>query len=307
MGGYSVISTIPPHAPFIDKVARHPVVSGLRLNTVMPVKGSLEDTLKRLKEAAGKKKVWIDLKGRQMRTVGFATTPFTKLEISHPIKTKLPVTVYFCDGKESAELVEIDNQDKEGYGNKLIFLDGPRRVVGPGESLNILDESLRIKGTLTDTDKQYIEAAQKVGMHDYMLSFVENAKDQAELKRYDPEARIVSKIESMTGLKYVQEDYAGERLMAARGDMYVEVDRPHLILNALERIIEKDKNAIAASRIFPSLSLGTEPSCQDIMDVGCMMKMGYKTFMLGDEVCIKKESHMSALNLMDAVIRDYCW
>ena len=47
--------------------------------------------------------------------------------------------------------------------------------------------------------------------------------------------------------------------MAARGDLYVEVDRPHLILNAMEKIIKADPNAIAASRMLNSLKNTVEP------------------------------------------------
>ena len=32
------IVTTPPYAPFLDEVARHPLVCGFRLNTVMPVR-----------------------------------------------------------------------------------------------------------------------------------------------------------------------------------------------------------------------------------------------------------------------------
>ena len=30
------IVTMPPYAPYLEEVAQHPIVSGIRLNTVMP-------------------------------------------------------------------------------------------------------------------------------------------------------------------------------------------------------------------------------------------------------------------------------
>jgi hypothetical protein len=35
-------------------------------------------------------------------------------------------------------------------GDRLILEDGPRRLVGPGESVNIVHPSLEIEGTLTE-------------------------------------------------------------------------------------------------------------------------------------------------------------
>lgn len=295
------IVTMPPYAPFLGEVARHPLVSGLRLNTVMPVKESLEEVLKRLQDSAAGKTIWIDLKGRQLRVVGYATPPFTEITVSHAIKVKTPVTAYFGNGGEEAKLVAVD-------GNRLIFLDGPKRVVGPGESMNIVDPSLEIDGYLTETDARYVEAAGKVGLHDYMLSYVESSADVAALQTFDAHATIAEKIESLKGIRYVREDYQKakqSRLMLARGDLYTEVVKPHHILEATELLIAKDAEAIAASRICSSLAESLEPASQDISDIAYLLKVGYKTLMLGDEVCLRRESVLSALNLIQAIAEDY--
>ncbi len=294
----TAIATVPPYAPFLKEVARHPVVSGIRLNTVMPIKEPLEDVLKRMQDSAQDKTLWIDLKGKQLRTMSYATTPFTEVKISHAIEVNTPVTAYFGNGRECATIVGVE-------GDRLIFLEGPRRVIGPGESINIVDPSLRINGNLTPTDIQYIEAAQHAGLKHYMLSFVESALDIEQLKQYDKNAVVVAKIESAKGLHYVQKEYSGkERLMAARGDLYIEVNRPHNILKALETIVHKDQDAIAASRILSSLANSPEPTCEDITDVAYLLKTGYKTLMLGDEVCLRRESILGALNLLDALFSE---
>ncbi|MBI4147663.1 hypothetical protein HY490_00055 [Candidatus Woesearchaeota archaeon] len=291
----NAIATVPPYAPFVKEVARHPVVSGIRLNTVMPVKEPLEDVLKRLQDFAGEKTVWIDLKGRQLRTTSYATPPFTEVTISHAIDVKTPVMAYFGNGREAATLAGVN-------GNKLFFLDGPRRVVGPGESINIPDAGLVIHGGLTDGDKAYIEAARQVGNHHYMLSFVESKQDIDDLKKLDDNAIVVAKIESRKGLEYVREKFDNtSRLMAARGDLYIEIKRPHHILEAVETIVAKDPDAIAASRILSSLAISPEPLCEDISDVAYLTKTGYKTLMLGDEVCLRRESVIGALNLLEAI------
>lgn len=289
------IVTVPPYAPFIREVDEHPLVEGLRLNTVMPVKGDLEDVLRSLKEAAGDKPVYIDLKCRQLRVSGYWIPPYTEVRLSHELSVDTPVTAYFRDGKERATVVAVD-------GDRLITLEGPKRVVGPGESVNIVDPSLRIEGYFTETDLKYIEAAKKVGITTFMLSFVEGEEDVRALKDLYPEAEVIAKIESQKGLDYVSEEWeGGSRLMAARGDLYLQVERPHNITGALEDILAKDSDAIVASRIFSSLVQGAEPSCADIGDVDGLLRMGYRTFMLGDEVCLQRDSVIGALNLLAAM------
>ena len=297
----NAIVTIPPYVNFIDEVLRHPLVSGLRLNTVMPIKGKLEDTLDSLYKKTNKynKDLWIDLKCRQLRVKNYGVPPFTEIELTQKIEVDTPVKAYFSDGKECANVIAVD-------GNKLIMQDGPKRVVGPGESINIMHPSLKIKEYLTKTDKNYIKSSHKIGIKNFMLSFVEKQEDIESLKTYIPNAKIVAKIESEKGLDFVENNYKKDcRLMAARGDLFVEVKRPHHIIESIEKILNKDNNAIVASRIFPSLSYSFEPTCEDIGDVDNLLRMGYKTLMLGDDICMKRDSVISALNLLYAMSKKY--
>lgn len=292
------IVTVPPYAPFLEEVGRHPVVDAVRLNVVMPTKSadSIEDVLARVHDRTGKP-LWIDLKARQLRVEGYGVPPFTEVCLSHRIQVETPVTAYFCDGAESATVLEVD-------GNRLLMMDGPKRVVGPGESVNIPHHSLRVEGFLTDTDRRYVEAAERLGIKDYMLSFVESRADVACFREIVPDANLVAKVESQRGLHYVREDYDGTRLMAARGDLFVEVDRPHLVLKACEDVVRASPGAIVASRILPSLAHTAEPCCADLNDLDNLHRMGYRTVMLGDDVCQRRESVMSALNVLYALNQD---
>lgn len=330
------IITIPPYATYVKNAMKKHIVSGARLNTVMPLKGSLEDELKRIKTIADPKDVWLDLKCRQMRiSKGYfynapkkpivldvqgkkvlldpsnpkakgslATPPWSMIEIDHKIKldTTKPVKCYFSDGYDTAHVAKVD-------GNKLIMLDGPKKVVGSGESINILHPSLEIEGYFTDTDKKYIEAAKKVGMHNYMLSYVEQESDITDLLKRDPDAKILAKIESNKGLDFVDKVYPKYKgkinLMAARGDLYVEVGRPHKILTALRKISEADPEAVVASRLFTGLRQSPYPSCQEICDVGFLREIGYKNYMIGDDICFDEDSLMSSINIMEAIKHDY--
>lgn len=298
------IVTMPPYAPFVSEVLRHKAVSGIRLNTVMPISGKdrLEDVLKRLGDESAKsgKDLWIDLKCRQLRIKNYGVPPFTEIELTHRISVETPTRAYFGNGEDYATVLEVSD------GNRLIMQEGPKRIVGPGESVNIPDRSLSVEGYFTDTDKRYIEAACNAGMHNYILSFVEKESDIMDLCSLDDKARIIAKIESKKGMDYVKNAYDGSfRLMAARGDLYIELDKPHEISEAVETIIRRNPAAVAASRIFTSLSRSLEPSCADIGDVDNLMRMGYRSIMFGDDICMRRESIISGLNLLYAMKERY--
>lgn len=293
MHGVRAIVTVPPYATFIDDVARHPVVGGLRLNTVMPVKGPLDAVLERL--AAHGQPLWVDLKGRQLRVVDAAVPPFTSVRLSHRIDVTTPADAFFSDGREYARIVEID-------GDRLILDESPRRVVGPGESVNIVADDLRIEGTLTDTDRSYLDAMSRAGLRDVMLSFVESPGDVAEVREILPDANVVLKIESRPGLGFVARHGATHgRLMAARGDLYVEVVQPHRIIAAMREIVRADPDAIVASRILSSLAVDPVPLASDIGDVAFCLEIGYRTFLFGDEVCQRRDTILPALNLFSEI------
>lgn len=287
------IVTVPPHATFLPEVAAHPMTAGLRLNTVMPIAEPHTAVLRRLR-ALGRP-LWVDLKGRQLRVSRAALPPFTEVQLSHRVQVRTPCDAFFSDGREHARVLAVD-------GDRLILEESPRRVVGPGESVNIVAEDLRIEGGLTDGDRHWLAAMAELGERDVMLSFVEGPEDLEEVRSLLPEARIVQKIESRKGLAWVGRGGAKEgRLMAARGDLYVEVVQPHRILGAMRRIVQADPTAIAASRVLTSLAFQAVPDCADLSDVAWLHAIGYRSLMLGDEVCQRREAVLAALNALQAI------
>lgn len=285
--------TVPPYASFLEELAAHPMVCGFRLNTVMPLREGPGEALDRL--AGLGQPLWVDLKGRQLRVVGAAIPPYTELRVSHPVRVPTPVDAWLSDGREAARVVAVD-------GDRLILEDGPRRLVGPGESINVVHPELRIEGTLTDTDREYLAAMRERGQTRVMLSFTEDPSDVQEVRELLPGAEVVCKIESRRGLHYALRNGAAHgRLMAARGDLYVEVGAPHRLLGALKDVVSADPESIVASRLFPSLALGPVPEAQDLTDAAFLMSLGYRTFMLGDDVCLRRESVLAALNCLRAV------
>ena len=94
-------------------------------------------------------------------------------------------------------------------------------------------------------------------------------------------------------------------LMAARGDLYVEVDKPHEILDAVKLIVDKDPDAMAGSRILLSLVDKPVPSCADLSELAWLYDIGYRRMLLCDELCLKDQFLSSAVNVFEAFKKSY--
>jgi pyruvate kinase len=265
----------------------------------MPVKGDdLASVLANIRKTIGNKDLWIDLKARQLRVMEFANTPYTAVAVSHRITVDLPATAWFDNGRLGARIVEID-------GKKLILEGYAGRLIGPGESVNITDPSLRFLDAelLTPRDKDYVRAAVSAGLDRFMFSFVRSAADIREVRALCPGAVVCAKIEDRAGLAAVGE-IAGafDFVMGARGDLYTELDYPHLIVGAMRDIAATaNDKAIAASRMFESLLKGAMPSCADISDIALLKEFGYRKFLIGDDICFDRNLLFKAIRIFEAL------
>lgn len=256
---------------------------------------------------------------------------------------KTPTTVLLKAGADSAVLDRIEDQ-----GRRLIFKEGavygPKKfMVVPGESLCIRDTSFRMLGNVfSETELQKIEKVRACGFTHFFLSYVESQRDIDQfLGIVGCNANVQLKIETRAGLEFVAREFKKTphcSLMAACGDLYVEIEKPHEIMAALKLIIEKDPDACAGSRLL--LSVGqplasdvkktieslekdirpdksetdamlknlTEPqipSCADFLQLAWLSDMGYHRMMLCDEICVKENLLSTAVNAFDAFRRAY--
>jgi pyruvate kinase len=296
-----VIVSLPPYAPFAPEVASHPYVVGLRLNTAMPVQGQLEHMLFRL-ESLGKP-LFVEIKGRRLRVVEPAIPPFTEVRLSHPIRVRTPARAHFGVGGEVARIVSVD-------GDRVILSGGPQRLVPPGEPITIPDPSLEILGTLTGRDREWLHAMRAVNVGRVMLSVTEQPSDLDEVRAILPSAEIVLEITTARGLGLVADHGSSlGRLAAGRGGLWVEMGRPHRMVSALQRIVEADPNAFVLGRFLPSLAQETEhgagqpatPSPQDVGDLAFLLFLGFRTFVLSDALCQRREHVLAALDVIQSV------
>jgi len=283
-------------------------VQGIRMNSAMISAPEINDDFF-IKTKDASVPLWFDVKGMQMRVKEVACDPakddHLELVMNRPIRCKLPCPVWFKAGEDCAKLIEIRN------GTHLIFDGGPRNLVSPGESIHIREEDLQVGGPpLLAYEIEKIERIKKFGFKKFYLSYVYDQRHvDAFREAVGPDAEIILKIENKAGLEYVARQYKPTpktRLAAARGDLFVEVDYPHHILEATKLIIDKDPNAIVGSRMLLSVIHKEVPDCADLNELAWLYDIGYRSFLLCDELCLKGDLLGRAVAVFNAFRKDYC-
>lgn len=289
-----------PHFPAFFKDER---LAGIRLNSAMMNGAELDSELSTLQ---GKKGVplYFDIKGRQLRvTKVYISSDHLEVDLNHAIEVETPTVVLFKAGGDQAFLKKVD-------GNHLVFDGGPQYMVKEGESLHIRHESLVVHEPIfTDFELQKIEKVVKAGFKKFYLSYVEDNKEVEQFRSMiGMDSELILKIESKKGLDFVQNKFVktlNTRLMAARGDLFVELDKPHEILNAVKMIVKKDPDAFVGSRILLSVIHSPVPECDDFSDLAWLRDIGYKNFLLCDELCLKGDLLQRAVNVFEAFRTNY--
>ncbi|MBU0666388.1 MAG: hypothetical protein KKC26_03430, partial [Nanoarchaeota archaeon] len=299
MKDLELLVTLWPSFLHFEEFAKDDRLAGIRLNTAMVKSFELDDEFKKANDIKGTVPLWFDIKGTQLRiTEVYPTKDHLELTLNHPIDVQTPSGVLFKAGADYAMLKEVVD------GNHLIFDGGPEYMVYEGESLHIRHPSLEVKGPIfLDYEIEKIEKAKKAGFTKFFLSYAESKKAIDEFRSYvGKESEIIAKIENKKGLEYVASEFKPEpnlSLMAARGDLYVEVDKPHHMLDALKLIVQKDPRAYVGSRILLSIINQPVPSCADLSDVAWLYDIGYKRMLLCDELCLKGDLLGVAVNVFD--------
>lgn len=311
MKNLTLMVTLCPTMPHFPKFMHDHRVEGVRLNSAMVFGDDVEKEI----EAANKVKrmdvsyvppLYFDIKGRQLRiTEVHPSKERLEISINHPIEVKTPTVVLFKAGADPALLREVRD------GNHLIFEGGPKWKVKAGESLCIRCPTLKVKGPIfCDYEIEKIQKVVRGGFNRFFLSYVEDQRDYDEFREiigFEPDETFL-KIESKAGLKFVSEKFKKTEnvsLCAARGDMYVELDKPHEILGACKLIAQKDPDALVGSRILLSVVNSPVPECHDFSDMAWLYDVGYRRMMLCDELCLKEDLLGVAVSAFDAFRSNY--
>ncbi|MFH1174261.1 MAG: hypothetical protein V1725_03955 [archaeon] len=300
-----LLVTLWPSFPHFKRFAQDNRLSAIRLNTAMVENYELTSEFA-LAKSIPTVPLYFDIKGRQLRIEESIIKPDRlELILNHPIAVQTPTMVLFKAGADYALLNEVKD------GKHLIFDGGPEYVVKKGESLHIRHPSLEVQGQqFTPYELQKIDTAKKAGFRRYFLSYTESQRDVDEFRSYiGKDAELMLKIESKKGLAYVENEFrknGNTYLMAARGDLFVEVDKPHDILPAMRAILAKDPEAAVGSRILLSTIHDPVPSCADLSEIAWLYDIGFRKMMLCDELCLKEELLSRAVNVFEAFRETYC-
>lgn len=297
--------TLWPAFGHFPRFASDPRLQGIRLNSAMMAASEI-DTIFAMRIKKASVPLWFDVKGMQMRVREVINCDdHLEFILNRPVKVKTPCTVWFKAGEDAAECVEIRD------GKHFIFNPGPKYGVKAGESIHIREADLEVGGeTFLDYEMEKIEKIKSIGFTRWYLSYVYDQRHIDEFRSIiGPDAELILKIENKAGLDYVANHYnpmKNTRLMAARGDLYIEIDHPHEILAACKLILKKDREAFVGSRMLLSLVRSSVPSCSDLFELAALHSMGYRNFLLCDELCLKEDMLGAAVNVFDAFRNAYC-
>lgn len=321
--------------------ARDDRIAGIRLNSAMIAQPELREGLARIEAVQPTVPLYFDVKGRQLRVSEvLPNSAYLDIRLNHPIEVPTPTMVLFKAGSDPALLGTLS----EG-GYRLTFSANPRWRVRAGESLHIKDPNLVVRGDIfTQAEKEKIAIVAGSGLvRRWFISYVESWADLHQFTAMVPDFdEIFLKIESKQGLQWAQDNAlqmpSKVRLVAACGDLFVEVDQPHDILEATRTIIHADPTALMGSRMMlstcrtPSTYLSEQvrrlaerhpaasadilrvlenslrpqdPDFADFTQVAWLYDQGYRSFMLCDELCLKGPTLQVAVGAFDALHKSY--
>ena len=149
---------------------------------------------------------------------------------------------------------------------------------------------------LNDADKNDIIWAIKNDADYIAASFVNRKEDVLTLKElvkeYGGKQEIISKIESKSGLKNLDEIIeASDGIMVARGDLGVELPLqkiPKIQKDMIEKTTRAGKFVITATEMLASMQDNIRPTRAEVSDVANAVIQGTSTIMLSGETAVGK-------------------
>lgn len=295
-----------PDFPHFRHFARDKRIQGIRLNSAMMEASEINGYFVKEMNTANVP-LWFDIKAMQLRVremVCDHTCDHLEFVLNRPVKVKTPCPVWFKAGEDCGKCIEIKD------GTHFIFEGGPNYEVREGESIHIRNPELEVGGDVfLDYELEKIAKVVSMGFDRFYLSYVWDQKHVDAFREIvGDEAELVLKIENKWGLEWVARDYRPQpntHLAAARGDLYIEIDYAHQIMRACKLIIEIDPTAFVGSRMLLSMVDQSVPRCADFSDLAWLYDIGYRNFLLCDELCLKRDLLGRAVNAFDAFRSNY--
>ncbi len=300
--------TLCPSFPHFAQFARDSRIEFVRLNSAQVSLFELETELAIFEKTKNTCPMYFDVKARQPRISKVTTfKDHYEIELNHPIQAQTPTPILFKAGVESALLMSIEDE-----GRRLVLspYEPAESMIYEGESVHIRHPSYKMLGPVfTEVEKAKIERVRKAGFKKYFLSYVEAQSDIDEFfELVGADSEVMLKIETEAGLRYALTQFKKKpnlTLVNARGDLYVEINRPARMPRITKELLAADPEGVVGSRILLSTIHKTVADCVDFSELAWLYDIGYRNMMLCDEMCTKEVLLSRAMSAFDEFRRDY--
>lgn len=188
-------------------------------------------------------------------------------------------------------LIKLSVIENKGYEVICKIVSGG--ILSDNKGLNFKNTPLNLP-YIGKKDKEDLIWAFKNECDMVSASFVNSADDIRELKKLMHEnkynCRIIAKIESMAGIKNIQEILdVSDGIMVARGDLGVELPQsklPKIQMDLISSAIEKGKTVIVATEMLESMIKNPRPTRAETVDVANAVYNGASAVMLSAETAV---------------------
>jgi pyruvate kinase len=288
-----IIATIGPASERVDKLEKM-ILAGMDAARLNFSHGSHEEQGRRIKtirqlEKKFKKYIAIvaDIQGPKIR-VGNLPEQGIELKNGEEVlidtgtrefyENRIPLpSLLFRDGTKPGHIVFLDDgtlqlkitESRAGIFKAIVLKGG---ILYPKKGVNV--PSLEVKSSiLSAKDKADIEFAIKSGVDYIALSFLRNAQDIKDARKFigDKQVKIIAKIERPEALVNLDEivDEA-DAVMVARGDLGIETplwELPIRQKEIVDRVRKEMKPVIVATQMLDSMIRNPIPTRAEVSDV----------------------------------------
>ncbi len=143
---------------------------------------------------------------------------------------------------------------------------------------------------ITEKDADDLVFGAELGVDYVAASFVANASDLRMVKEYNPDARVIAKLERAVAYKALAEIIEeAHGVMVARGDLGVEMSfevLPRVQKEIIDATNAQGKISITATEMLESMRTATRPTRAEVSDVANAVFDGTDAVMLSSETAV---------------------
>ena len=144
--------------------------------------------------------------------------------------------------------------------------------------------------SLSENDRKVIRMANRLGNPVFALSYVRDASEIGVVRRLSPNAILIAKIESRSGVENIDSiAKAADAVMIGRGDLGIELQvekLPHVQREIIAVCKKHAKAAIVATQVLESMVESPVPTRAEIADIASSINDGADCLMLSEETAI---------------------